>query len=236
MVALTLSPETVELLCYAVVAARRCFAASFVGTWPMSSLRQRFTGIGEIGAPDDGRRAGRHPLTQLIKNETVGQLGRCGSCSPSSVFPLAVVPKCLVLGVIFAFWFFGWFKASGFYEGRYSAKAPPMPDKPGQVPSGISPSASSDGAVPCVPDQTDPRGHAAQLNAEKTSLPSRPEMLRFDPNGYSNAPLQRTSSQQLWHGKVPSGTRQDRACRDLALGSLRERLPPSASAQQHVPL
>ena len=202
-----------------VVAAAGAFAGLFVGTAQGSGL----LGI-VIGALTMGALA--FILTQLIKKETIA---RWGSVILLAVigFILGGVPM-LVLGVIFG-WFFGWF-SFWLYEGRYRAKVAPYLT-PGQVLWHFAFRIIC-GAILVFLITPILVVMPLSFNAENF-FTFTPEMLRFDPEGYSLRHYKDFFNSSAWQGAVWNSVKIAPAATLLSVSF--GTLAAIGLSQQHVP-
>lgn len=171
MVALTPISRTAPSFYVPVVAAFGAFFGVFIGTGQGSLL------IGVIGgAVIMGALA--FVMTKIIKNETASRWGLAVLVALAG-FMLAGIPG-LVIGTFFG-WFFG-FLTFWLYEGRYRAKLPPYLT-PGQVLWHFT-FRTICGAIFVFLITPILVVMPLSFNAENF-FTFTPEMLRFDPAGYS---------------------------------------------------
>ena len=202
-----------------VVAAAGAFAGLFVGTAQGSGLLGILIGALSMGAL-------AFVLTQLIKNETIARW--------TSVILLAVIGfilggvPLLVLGAIFG-WFFGWF-SFWLYEGRYRAKVAPYLT-PGQVLWHFAFRIIC-GAILVFLITPILVVMPLSFNAENF-FTFTPEMLRFDPEGYSLRHYKDFFSSSAWQGAVWNSIKIAPAATLLSVSF--GTLAAIGLSQQHVP-
>jgi len=171
MVALTPISRTEPAFYVPVVAAFGAFFGIFIGTGQGSLL------LGVLGGAVLASLAA-FALTKVVKNERLGRWALTALVAVAG-FAFAGVPG-LVLGVFFG-WFFG-FLSFWLYEGRYRAKIPPYLT-PGQVLWHFS-FRTICGAIFVFLITPILVVMPLSFNAENF-FTFTPEMLRFDPDGYS---------------------------------------------------
>jgi putative spermidine/putrescine transport system permease protein len=171
MAALTPVKRTAPSFYISVVAAAGAFLGLFVGTAQGSGLLGILAGAVLMGAL-------AFVLTQFVSNEKAAQWGTAAVLAVLG-FLMGGIPA-LILGGLFG-WFFAWF-SYWLYEGRYRAKLPPYTTG-GQVLWHFAFRVIC-GAILVFLITPILVVMPLSFNAENF-FTFTPEMLRFDPDGYS---------------------------------------------------